>query len=627
MSNHPKVSVIIPVYNVEPYVHTCIQSLQAQTLKDMEFIFIDDCGPDDSFALIERAAQDDPRIKLLKNPENMGAGRSRNRGIDAATGDFIGFLDPDDWIDKNFYEVLYNRAVDRGHDIVKARRVKVIQLPDGCMWEKESNVNENVKRLLKRKKSLYRCFTSEHQTGIFSRQLIQDNHIYNGTSSHSENSVFLLGACYLSKSFTIDGDVAYYYLQREDSSVHTFDERKFTGEALSFEEQIDFAVDKAMWEDPCFVEWLRNKVRFLLRRYNELHGIKELAYLRTPFLRQIHGALAKLPKQTLKELNDNERKIRLLISGDLNGLMLIYDHPKLYGRLKKTRDKVRKARLSFGKKSMTAADAIAAHGYTEGELAYLQNHRGSIVYSKRLFDLYPDFALPYVKGFVNGLDSHNCTLDPEGELFAEHHELLQSNELCWRYVKRFGSISKSTVYLSDEGELRLKGEILGSQDVIDAADFIVHPQEERPIFDGILLKDFLGTLEKRGDCISELKTYLKFLFNEYSADDDHMLGIAYDAFPFNCMLGEGHTYELFDLEFEYKVPFDKGYMIYKVCSVLGNRRKYPVYLELCDYFGIAPGWRHWDDFNFRNWIDTISHPDDKPSSKENKELFKRYYLA
>lgn len=630
MNKTPKVSVVLPVYNVGAYIGTCIEALQGQTLEDLEFIFVDDCGPDDSIAIVEEAARTDARIKVIKNPENMGAGRSRNQGIDAATGEYLAFADPDDWMDKNFYEVLYNRAKEGDYDIVKARRVKVLATEDGCMWERESNVNTRVKKWLKQHRAYYRCFTSEHQTALFRTSIIKEHHIHYGSSSHSENSVFLMGACYYAKSIAIDGDVAYYYLQREDSLVHTMNEQKFVGEAQSFVEQIQFAVDNELYNDHSFDEWLLNKVRFLLRRYDELHAIQEYKDLRRPFLELIHKSLSMLPQSSLDVLNTKERKVRALVAGDYGTLELIYDHPRLYGKLKARRDALTKAYRKREKKK-TAKDPIAEYlsFFEENgvELAYLQNHKGSIVFSKKLFEVAPEFARSYVNGLRGNSDNYNCVMEPGSPLYEEHQKLYEEGEICWRYVKRFGSISKSTLYLDEDGRMMLKGEIMGSSDVVESNHFIVHPQETRPIYDGVVLKNYIDTLDARWKVIAELKTYLKFLFNRFSVDDNNLAGIAYDAFAYNCMVLEGHEYKLFDLEFEYKEPFDKGYMIWKVASVLGPRRGKSIYLDLCDYFGVAANAEHWDDFNFRNWMDTIAHPDDKPTSKENRELFRHYFLA
>lgn len=99
MENNPKrplISVVMPLYNAERFVGESIESLMAQTLSDFELIVIDDCSTDGSAAVVEELQRRDPRIKLLRNERNLGAASTRNRGLDAARGEFIAFLDADD---------------------------------------------------------------------------------------------------------------------------------------------------------------------------------------------------------------------------------------------------------------------------------------------------------------------------------------------------------------------------------------------------------------------------------------------------------------------------------------------------------------------------------------------------
>ena len=98
----PKVSVILPVYNVAPYLGRCIESLQAQTLADLEFIFVDDCSTDGSMESVEAWAEKDSRVRILRNEKNIGPGPSRNRGIEEARGEHLSFVDPDDYIAPDF---------------------------------------------------------------------------------------------------------------------------------------------------------------------------------------------------------------------------------------------------------------------------------------------------------------------------------------------------------------------------------------------------------------------------------------------------------------------------------------------------------------------------------------------
>ena len=99
-----KVSVIVPVYNPGNGIRKCIQSLRDQTLKEIEILFVDDCGTDHSMSLVEKAAGIDRRIRIIRNEKNSGAGPSRNRGINEAAGKYLSFIDPDDYVFPDFLE-------------------------------------------------------------------------------------------------------------------------------------------------------------------------------------------------------------------------------------------------------------------------------------------------------------------------------------------------------------------------------------------------------------------------------------------------------------------------------------------------------------------------------------------
>lgn len=116
----PKVSVIIPVYNTEKYLRKCLDSTCNQTLLDIEIICIDDCSTDNSLNILKEYSSKDERIKLIEFKENKGAAVARNLGITEASGEYIAFLDSDDYPEKsNFYERLYNSAIENDADITK----------------------------------------------------------------------------------------------------------------------------------------------------------------------------------------------------------------------------------------------------------------------------------------------------------------------------------------------------------------------------------------------------------------------------------------------------------------------------------------------------------------------------
>ncbi len=114
---HPKVSIIVPVYNVENYLERCIDSLRNQTLADIEIILVDDSSTDSSLEICQRAAEEDCRIKVI-HKVNEGAGKARNAGLEMATGKYIGFVDSDDFVKEDMYETLYTKAEKYGSDLV-----------------------------------------------------------------------------------------------------------------------------------------------------------------------------------------------------------------------------------------------------------------------------------------------------------------------------------------------------------------------------------------------------------------------------------------------------------------------------------------------------------------------------
>ncbi len=113
----PKISVIIPVYNTERYLEDCLTSIVEQSFSSLEIIIVDDGSTDDSFLIINRYAEKDARIKVLTQ-ENKGAAAARNAGLAVATGEYVAFIDSDDTIDENAYEIAYETAIATNADVV-----------------------------------------------------------------------------------------------------------------------------------------------------------------------------------------------------------------------------------------------------------------------------------------------------------------------------------------------------------------------------------------------------------------------------------------------------------------------------------------------------------------------------
>lgn len=120
----PKLSILVPIYNVEKYLSQCLESITEQTLQDIEIICINDGSTDGSLDIIKDFAKNDNRIVIIDKP-NSGYGDSMNQGLEKATGEYIGIVESDDWIELDAFERLYQIARKNKADVVKANYYKV----------------------------------------------------------------------------------------------------------------------------------------------------------------------------------------------------------------------------------------------------------------------------------------------------------------------------------------------------------------------------------------------------------------------------------------------------------------------------------------------------------------------
>jgi len=148
-----KVSIIVPVYNSFDYLNDCLYSLVNQTLKDIEIIVIDDASTDNSYQIMEYYQNKYPNvIKIFKNSINKGQSYTRNKGIELASGEYIGFLDSDDFVNFNMYETMYNGALDNNKPDI---------LTSGLLFVKDNfYLKNNFKDLRRDKGRIYRPLTN-----------------------------------------------------------------------------------------------------------------------------------------------------------------------------------------------------------------------------------------------------------------------------------------------------------------------------------------------------------------------------------------------------------------------------------------------------------------------------------
>ena len=139
--HQPEISIIVPVYKVEKYLNECIDSILTQTFTDFELILVDDGSPDNCPALCDAAAKRDSRVRVI-HQQNKGLSGARNAGIDIARGNWLGFVDSDDVIDRTFYEKLHTAAVHAGAEMAVCDILGVDENGKKCPFQYELLKNE-----------------------------------------------------------------------------------------------------------------------------------------------------------------------------------------------------------------------------------------------------------------------------------------------------------------------------------------------------------------------------------------------------------------------------------------------------------------------------------------------------
>lgn len=224
-SDKPRVSIIIPIFNVEIYLRECLDSVVNQTLRDIEIICVNDGSSDGSLSILEEYERKDRRIKIISKP-NSGYGHTMNVGIDAATGEYIGIVEPDDYVELDMYEILYYEAVINDVDFVKA---------DFCRFTGSGkNIKKTYERVAKEDSNYHRIINPQNElkifrfimntwNGIYKRDFIEKYHIrHNETpgASFQDNGFWFQTLAFATKTYFLKKP---FYMNRRDnenSSVH-----------------------------------------------------------------------------------------------------------------------------------------------------------------------------------------------------------------------------------------------------------------------------------------------------------------------------------------------------------------------------------------------------------------------
>ena len=210
----PKISVVVPVYNVRDYLEKCVDSVLSQTFRDWELILVNDGSKDGSGDLCGRLSGRDRRIRVLDLP-NRGVGAARNAGIDIAAGEYLAFLDSDDSYAPEHLETLLDLAERTGADVAAVGAVVVdeegtttgvLSLPPSVTHEKE----ESLRTFLCRGRALYACWNK-----LFRKSVVGDTRF--SRYSRAEDALFCVSILLRAGTYAVSEKKTYRYLQRAGS--------------------------------------------------------------------------------------------------------------------------------------------------------------------------------------------------------------------------------------------------------------------------------------------------------------------------------------------------------------------------------------------------------------------------
>lgn len=246
-----KVSVILPVYGVAEYIVKCTESLLAQTLDDVEFIFVDDHGPDNSIELAKQAIAGHSReaqFVFLKPEHNLGAGMARNFGTVHAKGEYISFIDPDDTVDPVMLESLYNRAKEVDADICCCQMQKCY--PDGSTGELMVNPKVADGPLTHESRAyVLTHYVSLFASMIYRRSMVEENEIRFPEDRAADDSFFVScvwmkarSVCYVDRPF-------YHYLIRPGSVTTAKQSDKYRLRLRVFGKLMQYAKEHGVYDE------------------------------------------------------------------------------------------------------------------------------------------------------------------------------------------------------------------------------------------------------------------------------------------------------------------------------------------------------------------------------------------
>lgn len=259
------ISIIIPVYNVEAYLDRCVQSVMHQTYQNLEIILVDDGSTDRSGQMCDVYAKSDKRIKVVHKP-NGGLSDARNAGLKVATGNYIGYVDSDDWIALDMYERMYSACVENQAELAICRYITEYSTKDSSPVASTIESNQVVPLSRDALLKIYICGHDQYViynsvwSKLFYRDLVKDMIFPKGRNS--EDIMYTTKAfCRLKKAVYIDTGFYHYVQDRQGSIMNvTKSKRMFQDEIPFWREHISYIrtnVSEAMGDLAAYYFWRR----------------------------------------------------------------------------------------------------------------------------------------------------------------------------------------------------------------------------------------------------------------------------------------------------------------------------------------------------------------------------------
>jgi len=226
-----KVSILVPVYGVEKYIRQCTESLFGQTYEDLEYIFVDDCTPDHSIEVLREVLEHYPQrksqVRIVRQPENRGSGAARALAFELSTGDYLAYVDSDDFVEFDMVERLVRRAEESGADVVDAAYDYYAAGKGGNVFPPSADSN----RVYLRRMLLQNTVSHQLWARLIRRQLFVDHELYfeEGINQGEDYSMMPRVLFYATR-FTINRLVYHYRVDR----VGTFTDHKPLHHVVSY---------------------------------------------------------------------------------------------------------------------------------------------------------------------------------------------------------------------------------------------------------------------------------------------------------------------------------------------------------------------------------------------------------